>query len=672
MRSPTFGRGEETTAARTAPLRRSVLLALQASLLLLFSGPIGATSIIPLDDSELYRRADVVVHGIVLSNRQQADVLGRPETVTVIQPLELVKGRLPRAAPLVIHQTGGTLPDGRFFHLWGRPEYEEGREVIVFAIARPLGDFETAEMLLGKFEVWEDAKGTRFAVPDIALAAHRGVTFYGSAADLAAGRPSPAQASISAPRELARFIAGLRLQRRGADAGTRTRPRTRTQPSPSEGSPSGFLKPVQHLRSAGRTPQWGNINNSLYRWNNGATAVWTLSGTANITGGGSAEAIAALAAWTNNPNSTINYTAGSGSTNVIHLDATSSALGCGWSSCLSGSGVIGCGGPSGGGSNTWRGDNYSTINGGTVELRSYCTTNLYSSTVTQSVIEHELGHTLGLGHSDQNTSVHDACRGDEDAAIMRSIVQSYTALATDDQDAIRWIYGDGLTSCGSTTPTPSPTPTPTRTYTRTPTPTSTSTRTPTSTPTTPTSTPSPTRTPTPTATRTPTPTMTATRTPTAPVPTSTPTPTPTRTATPTPAPPTATRTPTVPPVPRQFYSLSPCRVADTRNATGPNGGPALDAGTARSIALVGYCGVPATAQGVALNVTVTQSTNSGFLVVYPGATATPGTSTLNYRAGQTRANNVIVGLGASGDILIYCSQSAGTAQAVIDVNGYFE
>lgn len=87
---------------------------------------------------------------------------------------------------------------------------------------------------------------------------------------------------------------------------------------------------------------------------------------------------------------------------------------------------------------------------------------------------------------------------------------------------------------------------------------------------------------------------------------------------------------------------------------------------------MGHCGLPATAHAVALNVTVTQPTDPGFLVVYPGGTATPGTSTLNYRAGQTRANNVVVGLGLGGDILVHCGQSAGTAHAVIDVDGYFE
>src|SRR6202035_3615235 len=107
---------------------------------------------------------------------------------------------------------------------------------------------------------------------------------------------------------------------------------------------------------------------------------------------------------------------------------------------------------SGGGGNTWRGESYFTISQGMVQLRSMCTPNVFSSVIIQSVLTHELGHTLGLGHSDQNVSPHDTCRGDEDAATMRSLVQNRTSLGTDDVDAVRWLYGDGLTSCTAAAP----------------------------------------------------------------------------------------------------------------------------------------------------------------------------------------------------------------------------
>jgi hypothetical protein len=429
---------------KTAPLALLVAVSVLA-----LAGTLAATTFIPISDRELYRRADVVVHGVVVSSDTVEGEDGQPQTVTFVRPLRVWKGSL--SGDLVLRQAGGELPDGRFFKLWGRPEYAAGDEVVVFAIARPEGDYQTAEMQLGKFVVASDASGRLFAAPDLMLGEHPGVEVLpppdapeplGLDEDRPiAGHhverpsePAAADADVTA-RDLARFLDFL-------DGGA-------TAARALGEAPVGELTPVAHREPRkGLVPHWGNINNSFWRYNDGATEAWSLDGTANMTGGGIAEATGALAAWANDSTSNINYTVSASGSSPIHMSAASSS--CGWSTCITSSGgVIGCGGPSGGGSNSWRGENYNTIIGGTVWLRCYATANAFGSVTTQSVLVHELGHTLGLGHSDQNVSVHDTCRGDEGAAIMRSYAQNRTTLGTDDQDAIRWLYGDGLTSCAN-------------------------------------------------------------------------------------------------------------------------------------------------------------------------------------------------------------------------------
>jgi hypothetical protein len=402
----------------------------------LFSSLLSATTIVPIADRELLHRADVVVRGIVVSTEPAIDSLGRPETVTVIMPLEVLKGQV--ASVLVLHQLGGKLPDGRFFKLWGRPEYRRGHEVIVFALARPEGDYQTAELVLGKFEIQNDEAGQVFAVPALVADAPPGVTVARRAKDASGSGDDDPGADFSAPRELEAFLRALR--------------RPALQESAVSAAPRGTLRSVIHGEEAslGARPEF--VDSGPSRWDNGAVAVWTLDGQANITGGGIAEATGATVTWDTEGHSTIGYTIGGGGANFIHLDALSSP--CGWSTCLAGGGIIGCGGPGGGVSNTWQGDTFSTITGGEVWLRSYCSMNAFTSVQTQAVLTHELGHTLGLNHSDQGTSPRDVCRGDENDAQMRAVVQNRTTLGTDDSDAVRWLYGDGGNSCGACTVLP--------------------------------------------------------------------------------------------------------------------------------------------------------------------------------------------------------------------------
>jgi hypothetical protein len=126
------------------------------------------------------------------------------------------------------------------------------------------------------------------------------------------------------------------------------------------------------------------------------------------------------------------------------------------------------------------------------------------------------------------------------------------------------------------------------------------------------------------------------------------------------------------PLATKLYTLPPCRVVDTRGASGIWGGPALNPYVDRIFPIAGQCGIPSTAQAVSFNVTVTQPEQIGYLVLYPAQSVPSGTSMLNYRSGQTRANNAMVTLGAEGAVAVRCVQSYGTAHVILDVNGYFE
>jgi hypothetical protein len=129
--------------------------------------------------------------------------------------------------------------------------------------------------------------------------------------------------------------------------------------------------------------------------------------------------------------------------------------------------------------------------------------------------------------------------------------------------------------------------------------------------------------------------------------------------------------------PFQFFPVTPCRVADTRNAAGVNGGPAITVFTTRQFRIQGNCGVPVGAKAVTLNVTVVQPGEAGWLGLYPSATSFSGTSTINFDTGEFAiANGAIVPLSAAtNDISVlwgnYSSNRTNTTNVILDVTGYF-
>jgi hypothetical protein len=127
--------------------------------------------------------------------------------------------------------------------------------------------------------------------------------------------------------------------------------------------------------------------------------------------------------------------------------------------------------------------------------------------------------------------------------------------------------------------------------------------------------------------------------------------------------------------PGSFFTMSPCRVGDTRNAPGPSGGPALGANTIRTFPVTGICGVPGSATAVAVNIAVILPTDGGDLRLFPAGAAAPLASAMNFSTGIIRANNAIVPLGAGGQITIQNDMpinSSGNTNLIIDVYGYFQ
>jgi hypothetical protein len=124
--------------------------------------------------------------------------------------------------------------------------------------------------------------------------------------------------------------------------------------------------------------------------------------------------------------------------------------------------------------------------------------------------------------------------------------------------------------------------------------------------------------------------------------------------------------------PSRFFTVTPCRLADTRLGPGPLGGPALAAGATRSFTAAGHCGVPPSARAVVVNATATVPSGLGNLTLFPAGGAVPVASNVNYGPEETRANGAIVRLGAGGQISVRCTQASGTAHLVLDVTGYFE
>ncbi len=123
-----------------------------------------------------------------------------------------------------------------------------------------------------------------------------------------------------------------------------------------------------------------------------------------------------------------------------------------------------------------------------------------------------------------------------------------------------------------------------------------------------------------------------------------------------------------PPPGSRFHALDPVRVLDSRSNVGLNG--VFHANAARTFTVADGTPVPTNAVAVTGNLTVVGQTRGGYVVLAPAAGGS--TSTINFPAGDTRANAVTVALGSGGTLnAVYKAKAGATTHLVFDVTGYF-
>lgn len=432
------------------------------------------------------------------------------------------------------------------------------------------------EFFLGRYDIFVDEKGTLFAgSPQTSIRVPR---------EYKTGIPDASDATEiwEEPHELDSFLTYLASD---------------PAPIPSdEVHPVGALQP---LATYDPTPNFLYFDPIRRHFGAGPTVTYWIdpSKNADVQGsvdGGRDRTLAAMATWNGDPNTAISLTVSTTPTNFWIVLGTADAPCWESATCLGSTneGVVGCAtshldpAPL-----EWRGSPARSITNGQIWMRCTAGGFAYPGTYFQSVMLHELGHTLGLHHPNEGQSPQDgSCINDQHYAIMAAIGDQHPMpiLGNDDKQAVRWLYTNDTLSCAN-----------------------------------------------------------------------------------------------VVPAARKFYTVTPCRVVDTRLLNGgqPLQPPVYWTPSSQSfprVAIIqvgGVCGIPLGATAVSANITAINASAAGSISVFPGNQMDfSNASSVSFGVGRVRANNGIFALATDGSGTVAVQNNtgpSGTVDFILDVNGYF-
>lgn len=420
------------------------MIRLTVSLLLAFgiaTQTLAVTYIVPTDRFEI-ERASAIIVGRVLGSHVEESRYGI-ETVTDIALEEAIKGNAGNVVR--IHEPGGVL-GGETRIVPGVPEFADGDRVLLFLFQRDDGQYVVSDLQLGSFRFAKDSAGRELVIRN-----ESEIEGWDPG-----GKPH---------RELHRAAEPFLDYVRGVVRGDAVAERYFVSNLPSKTTTETFRPKSDAVFTAtsymlfygsGLGTRWSSFPNAV-NWNQGNVETGAL-------GSGTPEITLAFSAWnaggTNyllasaQPNTKGFLDAFDGVNNFVFEKNLTSA-GLQPFSCTSG-GALGMGGMThanfGAGTHVFHGETFGTTLEADVSMNqglAGCTTSQVTPNQFKTVIVHELGHTLGFRHSDQNRQLNADCSTDptldcSNSAVMNHILLSFNGqLQPWDNAALTSVYGSG-------------------------------------------------------------------------------------------------------------------------------------------------------------------------------------------------------------------------------------
>lgn len=395
-----------------------------------------ATTAVLLSDEQLISSSRVIILGDVQSVKAQWDLNNTINTYVKIKVSQTLKGQLQNDT-IVFKQLGGTVGEDSTV-IFGAPEYKAGQRVLLFLDTTQEGTLRVAHLFQGRYDVADDVNGQARIKRELDKGA---VNILGATDGADITNDAPLNRFT---RKIERVLRDNAAEVSGYAAQYEAIPIVEMPPeyiddAVSDSGPGDFTTQYTFLGS--------------YRWfepDTGAAVVYRVNPTgAPIANGGNTEINLALAAWTNVQTSSLILQNGGSTTSQGFqndgvsalsyndpLDQMSDPVGC--------SGTLAIGGVTraGGGTRVIGGITFSHIFEGDVVFNRNFQCFLGVSANLAEVATHEIGHSIGFGHSpDQGAIMYASAHGNGRGAT----------LGADDIAAVSFLYP------GSGNPPPTPT-----------------------------------------------------------------------------------------------------------------------------------------------------------------------------------------------------------------------